>query len=67
MSDPIADFLTRIRNAQMAKMPVVSCPSSKIKIALSKVLEQEGYINGYTVDEQTGKPIISVDLKYYGG
>ena len=67
MSDPIADFLTRIRNAQMAKMPVVSCPSSKIKIALSKVLEQEGYIDGYTVDEQSGKPIISLELKYYEG
>ena len=60
MSDPIADFLTRIRNAQMAKMPVVSCPSSKIKIALSKVLEQEGYIDGYTVNEQQGKSIISL-------
>lgn len=67
MSDPIADFLTRIRNAQMAKMPVVSCPSSKIKIALSKVLKQEGYIDDYAVNEQQGKPIISLDLKYYEG
>ena len=45
MSDPIADFLTRIRNAQMAKLPTVSCPSSKIKVAISKVLEDEGYIS----------------------
>ena len=67
MSDPIADFLTRIRNAQMAKMPVVSCPSSKIKIALSKVLEQEGYIDGYTVNEEQGKSVINLGLKYYEG
>ena len=44
MSDPIADFLTRIRNAQMAQMSEVSCPSSKIKVAISEVLESEGYI-----------------------
>ena len=52
MSDPIADFLTRIRNAQMASMPKVSSPSSKIKVELSKVLQEEGYINGYAVNEQ---------------
>ena len=67
MSDPIADFLTRIRNAQMAQMPAVSCPSSKIKVAISKVLESEGYINGYTVNEEGGKPIINLDLKYFQG
>ena len=65
MSDPIADFLTRIRNAQMAKMPVVNCPSSKIKVAISKVLEQEGYIDGYTVNEEDGKPVINLNLKYF--
>jgi len=67
MSDPIADFLTRIRNAQMAKMPVVRCPSSKIKVAISKVLEQEGYIDGYAVNEEDGKPVINLDLKYFQG
>ena len=67
MSDPIADFLTRIRNAQMAQMPAVSCPSSKIKVAISKVLESEGYINGYIVNEEGGKPTINLDLKYFKG
>ena len=67
MSDPIADFLTRIRNAQMAKMPVVRCPSSKIKVAISKVLEQEGYIGGYAVNEEDGKLVINLNLKYFQG
>lgn len=67
MSDPIADFLTRIRNAQMAQMPDVSCPSSKIKVALSEVLQDEGYINGYAVSEEGGKPVIKVELKYFQG
>lgn len=67
MSDPIADFLTRIRNAQMAQLPTVSCPSSKIKEALSKVLQEEGYINGYAVKEEDGKPTIDVELKYFQG
>lgn len=67
MSDPIADFLTRIRNAQMAKLPNVNCPSSKIKVALSEVLQNEGYINGFNVDANAGKPVISVELKYHQG
>ena len=50
MSDPIADLLTRIRNAQMAKLPTVAMPSSKIKVAISKVLQYEGYITSYQVD-----------------
>ncbi len=67
MSDPIADFLTRIRNAQMAQLPEVSCPSSKIKVAIAKVLQGEGYINGYKVEDEGGKPTITVDLKYFNG
>ena len=67
MSDPIADFLTRIRNAQMAKLPTVSCPSSKIKVAISKVLEDEGYITGYAINEEKGKAVISINLKYHQG
>ena len=67
MSDPIADFLTRVRNAQMAQLPTVSCPSSKSKVALSKVLEGEGYINGYSVQELEGKSELTVDLKYFSG
>lgn len=67
MSDPIADFLTRIRNAQMAQLPTVSCPSSKIKVAISKVLQDEGYIAGYAVSDDDGKPTIKVELKYFQG
>jgi small subunit ribosomal protein S8 len=67
MSDPIADFLTRLRNAQMVQLPAISSPSSKIKVALSKVLQDEGYINGYAVDDNEGKAVINVDLKYFQG
>ena len=67
MSDPIADFLTRIRNAQMASMPSVTCPSSKVKVEISKVLQEEGYISGFAVTEKGGKPIINLDLKYFNG
>ncbi|GAB5500826.1 MAG: 30S ribosomal protein S8 [Pseudohongiellaceae bacterium] len=67
MTDPIADFLTRIRNAQMAQLPTVACPSSKLKIALSKVLQDEGYIGGYAVDDEGGKPVLNLELKYYKG
>lgn len=67
MTDPIADLLTRIRNAQMAKMPEVSCPSSKAKVAISKVLQDEGYIGGFEVKEEDGKPVLNVALKYYKG
>ena len=67
MSDPIADFLTRIRNARMAGMVAVNCPSSKIKVAICEVLESEGYISGHKVAENEGKPELSVDLKYYNG
>lgn len=67
MSDPIADLLTRIRNAQMAKLPKIECPSSKVKVAICKVLQDEGYINGYSVAEQDKKAVLTVDLKYYQG
>ena len=67
MSDPIADFLTRLRNAQMAQLPTVSSPSSKIKVAISKVLQDEGYINGYSVEDIEGKAVLDVDLKYFQG
>ena len=67
MSDPIADFLTRIRNAQMAQLPTVSSPSSKIKVEISKVLEGEGYIGGFKVEDDAGKSVINVDLKYFQG
>jgi len=67
MSDPIADLLTRIRNAQMAKLPTVSMPSSKMKVAIAQVLQDEGYVASYQVDENGGKPILNIDLKYFQG
>ena len=56
MSDPISDMLTRIRNAQMANKVSVVMPSSKLKLAIVKVLEEEGYIDGYSVREQDKTP-----------
>jgi len=67
MSDPIADLLTRIRNAQMAKLPKIECPSSKVKVSICQVLQDEGYINGFSVAEQDKKAVLTVDLKYYQG
>ena len=66
MQDPIADLLTRIRNAQLANHPDVSMPSSKAKIAICKVLQEEGYIDGYAVEEGA-KPTLSVTLRYHNG
>ena len=67
MSDPIADMLTRIRNAQMVEKPSVAMPSSKLKAAIAKVLKDEGYIEDYAVRDNEGKPIIEIGLKYYAG
>jgi small subunit ribosomal protein S8 len=67
MSDPIADLLTRIRNAQMAGKPTVVCPSSSIKVAILNVLKQEGYIAGYSIGADLVKPDITIDLKYFNG
>jgi small subunit ribosomal protein S8 len=67
MSDPIADLLTRIRNAQMAGKTEVLCPSSKIKCAILDVLKQEGYIAGYSISSDVVKPVISIELKYFNG
>ncbi len=65
MSDPISDMLTRIRNAQQAEKNMVSMPSSKIKAAIAKVLQDEGYIEGFKVVENDGKPLLEIGLKYY--
>ncbi|MDR0779506.1 MAG: 30S ribosomal protein S8 [Pseudomonadales bacterium] len=67
MSDPIADLLTRIRNAQMAGKAVVESPSSTIKLAILAVLKQEGYIAGYSVSGDAVKPLLSIELKYHNG
>jgi small subunit ribosomal protein S8 len=65
MSDPIADMLTRIRNAQMAEKVTVTMPSSKLKVALAKVLQDEGYVDGFKVVANDGKPTLEIGLKYY--
>jgi len=66
MTDPISDFLTRIRNGQTARKESVSMPSSSQKVAIAKVLEAEGYIAGFEVDEsKPGKPNLTIRLKYY--
>ena len=67
MTDPIADFLTRIRNGQSSGKPEVNVPASKVTLAIAKVLKDEGYIEGFTATELDGKPSIAVTLKYYQG
>lgn len=67
MQDPIADMLTRIRNAQMAEKKSVSMPSSKLKKEIAKVLQDEGYIASFVVSEEVGKPVLTVELKYFNG
>jgi small subunit ribosomal protein S8 len=67
MSDPIADMLTRIRNAQMVDKPSVSMPASKLKVAIAQVLKDEGYVDGFSVLAADGKPQLQIVLKYYAG
>ncbi len=67
MSDPIADMLTRIRNAQMVEKSSVSMPSSKVKVAIASVLKDEGYIDEYAVQDVDGKQQLNIGLKYYAG
>ena len=67
MSDPIADMLTRIRNAQRVEKPEVAMPSSKVKVAIAQVLKDEGYIDGFQVKEEGGKKELEIALKYYAG
>src|SRR5215831_1727359 len=67
MTDPIADMLTRIRNAQAGGKTTVSIPSSKLKGAIAEVLKDEGYIDGYVVRPNDGKPQIEITLRYYAG
>ncbi|MBU3708120.1 MAG: 30S ribosomal protein S8 [Burkholderiaceae bacterium] len=67
MSDPIADMLTRIRNAQSVNKTAVAMPSSKLKVAIARVLKDEGYIESYAVAEDAGKATLSIELKYYAG
>ena len=67
MMDPIADMLTRIRNAQRAEKPVVAIPASKVKSAIAQVLKDEGYIDGFALREADGRATLEISLKYYAG
>jgi small subunit ribosomal protein S8 len=67
MNDPIADMLTRIRNGQRVDKTDVVMPSSKLKVAIAQVLKDEGYIEGFQVAANDGKPELRIGLKYYAG
>lgn len=67
MSDPIADMLTRIRNAQSSEKMTVSMPASKLKAAIAAVLKDEGYIDEVMRRDESGKPVLEIALKYYAG
>jgi small subunit ribosomal protein S8 len=67
MTDPIADLLTRIRNAQQARKTEVSMASSKVKMAIARVLKDEGYVADFRVDNDAGKSTLTIGLKYFEG
>jgi small subunit ribosomal protein S8 len=67
MTDPISDMLTRIRNAQAGGKTTVAMPSSKLKNAIAQVLADEGYIDGFAVKPNEGKPLLEIALRYYAG
>src|SRR5574343_908156 len=67
MSDPIADMLTRTRNAQAVEKASVSMPASKLKVAIAQVLKDEGYIDAFAVKSEGGKSELQIGLKYYAG
>ena len=67
MSDPIADMLTRIRNAQAVEKTSVVMPASKLKVAIAQVLKDEGYIDAFALKSDSGKSELEISLKYYAG
>jgi len=67
MTDPIADMLTRIRNGQAAGKLQVSMPSSRLKCAIAQVLKDEGYITDFAAEDEDGKSVLTIGLKYYEG
>lgn len=67
MSDPVADMLTRIRNAQASEKTTVAMPASKLKASIAKVLKDEGYIDDFKISPEPVKPILEIALKYYAG
>ena len=64
MTDPIADMLTRIRNAGVARQREVRCPFSKLKLAVARVLEQEGFLGSVRAEAEGGHPVLVMDLRY---
>lgn len=67
MTDPISDLLTRIRNGQQVKKASITCPSSKLKLAILKVMKDEGYIRDYNITEDIKGKVIEISLKYFHG
>ena len=67
MTDPVADMLTRVRNALAAGKLTVAMPSSKQKMAIATLLKEEGYINDVSTKDIDGKPVMEITLKYYQG
>ena len=67
MSDPIADMLTRIRNAQLAEKLLVAMPSSRVKASIAQVLKDEGYVEEFKIRDEDGKSTLEIALKYYAG
>jgi small subunit ribosomal protein S8 len=67
MSDPVADMLTRIRNAQGSEKQSVAMPASRLKASIAQVLKDEGYIEDFALRENAGKPLLEISLKYYAG
>ena len=67
MTDPVADLLTRIRNGQSARKTTVTMASSKLKTAILRVLKDEGFISDFNIADESGKPALTVDLKYFDG
>jgi small subunit ribosomal protein S8 len=65
MTDPVADMLTQVRNGQAARKPSVTLPASKLKLSIAQVLEREGYIGAVSTEEVDGKPVMTIELKYY--
>ena len=67
MTDPIADFLSRIRNALMASHKAIVCPSSKMKVRIAQILKDEGYISEFRVEQNSGQGVLHVTLRYDDG
>ena len=67
LSDPIGDMIARIKNAQVRNHKKVELPSSNFKVKIAEILKSEGFIISYTVNSETSKPILKIDLKYHSG